>query len=205
MATDTQPVRFHPTALALLDDPAKVRQVEGNPKNGDTDAIVRAIRRVGCYRPVYAWTQTGEILAGNHLYAALMELGADRIPIAWIDAPTRDDAEAIVLGDNKIAERGRYDEGLLLEMLDRQTDPGSTGWEDGELEDLRHLLEDDGWGHRDPAGGDGDGDDDSMNPQISMRVSAAVFDAFRQLLDTYEGDDDAAKLAHHLRETGFLT
>jgi hypothetical protein len=135
-------VRYHSTAAALLDDASKVHPYEQNPRNGDTDAIVDSIRENGCYRPIYAWAHDGTILAGNHTYAALLELGEERIPIAWVEAADLAAARKIVLADNRTADLGRYDDALLLQELQAlDGDLLGTGYTPDAVEDLERYLE----------------------------------------------------------------
>jgi hypothetical protein len=199
------PVRFHPTAAALLDDATKVKPYENNPRNGDTDAIVRSIRENGCYRPIYAWQRDGTILAGNHTYAALLELGCEQIPIAWIDAPDLNSAKKIVLADNRTADLGRYDEALLLSELESlDGDLEGSGYDPEDVDNIRALLDSAAWDGERDGKGHGESDDDSFLPRIDLRVSTEVFDAWRQMLDQHDGDNDTVKLAKHLVDQGFL-
>lgn len=199
------PVRFHPTAAQLLDDATKVTPYARNARQGDTDLIVASILRNGCYRPIYAWTKTGEILAGNHTYAALLELGQDRVPIAWVDAETMDEARRIVLVDNKAGMVGGFDEYLLVEELDAlQGDYEGTGYVAEDRDTYLAMLDDDAWDNRETADSRGEPDEDHFLPLINLRVSSEVFDGWRRLLDSYPGKDDAAKLRTHLETLGHV-
>jgi hypothetical protein len=200
----TTPVRYHSTAATLLEDASLVKPYAANPRNGDVEAIIASIRENGCYRPIYAWRETGEILAGNHTYAALLELGETTIPIAWIEAPDLNAARKIVLADNRTADMGRYDEALLLEELRAlDGDLEGTGYLPDDLDNIAALLDSAEW---DGPRGDGHGepDEESFDPRIDLRVSAATFDAWRMMLDTQEGDNDAVKLASYLRAHGYM-
>jgi hypothetical protein len=199
-------VRYHPTAAQLLDDASKVKPYANNPRNGDVEAIVASIREVGCYRPIYVWTKTGEILAGNHTYAALMELGQDRVPIAWVEAETMAEARKIVLGDNRMADLGRYDEALLLAELEAlDGDLTGTGFIPDDLDSIRAMMDTAAWeDDRGRQGAHDEPDEESFNPRIDLRVTSRVFDAWRQMLDAQDGADDAAKLEAHLAEGGWI-
>jgi ParB-like chromosome segregation protein Spo0J len=202
----TTPVRYHSTALALLDDADKVRPYPGNPRNGDVEAIMASIRENGCYRPIYAWAETGEILAGNHTYMALLELGESRIPIAWIEADNLNAARKIVLADNRTADQGRYDEAQLLAELEAlDGDLEGTGYVADDLDSIRALMDSSAWDDdRGREGAHDEPDDESFNPRIDLRVSARVFDGWRRMLDAQEAEDDAGKLERHLSAGGFL-
>lgn len=87
-----------------------------NPRNGDTDAITESIRTSGMYRPIYVQRSTGRILAGNHTYAAALQLGAERLPVVWLDV-TNEQALRILIADNRTADLGTYDDALLAQTL----------------------------------------------------------------------------------------
>lgn len=109
-------VRAHADLEPLLCDIDALRPHERNPRAGDTEAIAESIKANGLYRPVYAQRSTGRILAGNHTYAAALELGATRLPVVWLDVD--DEAAArILLVDNRAADLGRYDDALLIDLL----------------------------------------------------------------------------------------
>lgn len=120
------PVRFARDLVALLVDRESVRPHPQNPRNGDVDAIIASILANGVYRPIIAQRSTSRILAGHHLHAALCELDSPMVPVMWVDC---DDVTAtrILLADNRTADLGRYDEGLLRVLLH-------------ELDDLDQLM-----------------------------------------------------------------
>lgn len=131
---------IHPALNALLEPVATVRPHPRNARAGDTDAIIESIRVNGMYRPLYAQRSTGHILAGNHTYAAAMELGADRVPVIWLDV---DDTTAakILLADNRTADLGSYDLGLLVDLLGAlDHDLMGTGYGPDDVTALAHLA-----------------------------------------------------------------
>lgn len=107
-------------ATSLKTEKVKIDTLRPHPRNarnGDTDAIAESLRVNGQYRAIVV-ADDGTILAGNHTYAAAMELGwatieVHRLPIG----PDSIEATRIMLADNKVADKGRYDNGLLLELL----------------------------------------------------------------------------------------
>lgn len=111
-----------------------------NPRNGDIDAIIDSILENGLYAGVVAQTSTRRIIVGNHRYAALMELGAERIPVTWADV---DDALAIriLLADNKVGDNAINDEGQLLELLRQFDSLAGTGFNERDLERLITRVE----------------------------------------------------------------
>lgn len=126
----------------MLVDITTISPHPSNPRNGDTDLIVESIRENWLYRPVYVQKSTGHILAGNHTYASLIELGAGKIPVVWLDV---DDTRAakILLVDNKSADSGGYDTGLLAQILDDlgYDDLAGTGYDADDLDNLLATTE----------------------------------------------------------------
>lgn len=114
-----------------------------NPRNGDTDAIAESLRVNGQYRPIVA-TSDGTILAGNHTYMAAVELGWETISVVTLDVdPGSVDAVRIMLADNRTADLGGYDDGLLLSLLDTVgVDLLGSGFTDDDVDRLRALVGD---------------------------------------------------------------
>ena len=189
-------VRFHPTLEPLLVPIEEVGQYPGNPRNGDIEMIAESILVNGMYQPIVAQRSTGHILAGNHRYAALLSLGETRIPVVWVDV---DDAEArrIALADNRTSDLARYDDALLLELLEalgnEETALLGTGYTPGDVEDLlRHLSAVD----LDQLNGDyGDANDEDLWPWIRIQAPPAVADRFWAALERFPGNAPPDRLA----------
>lgn len=112
-----------------------------NPRNGDIDAIVASLRKNGLYRPIVT-TRDGTILAGNHTYMAAGQIGMDSLSAVVLDLdPFSDEALRIMLADNRTADLGRYDDGILFKLMEtlNQSDDGldGTGYTN---DDFSHLL-----------------------------------------------------------------
>lgn len=101
-----------------------------NPRRGDIDAIRESIRAFGFFGAVYAQRraeaadgspQKPRIIAGEHRWRAARAEGLREIPVRLLDV---DDAQAlaILLVDNRAADRGTYDEERLLEALRQQAE-----------------------------------------------------------------------------------
>lgn len=106
----------HPDAGGRLTPVGEVRNYPGNPRRSDQDAITASVRDLGLYRPVIVQASTGHVLAGNHLFRALLALGATQVPVAPLDVDdTR--AAAIVARDNVTSTRGGFDDVELLALL----------------------------------------------------------------------------------------
>jgi ParB-like chromosome segregation protein Spo0J len=120
-------IRFHPALADLMVPKDTLRPNPQNANNGDVDEIIASVLTNGCYRPIYA-TDDGMIVAGHHLYAALLELGALMVPVLYVNTDD-DGARRITLADNRIAALAKTDEALLLQLLEMvsQETMGLTG------------------------------------------------------------------------------
>lgn len=136
-------IRFHSALTPFMVPAEEVRPDPRNANNGDTDAIIESITVNGCYRPIYAARESGTIVAGHHVYAALLEMGAQMVPVCWVDGDT-EQATRILLGDNEIARLAWLDLALELDLLDylERTEKGlaGTGFTPQRVEDLRLML-----------------------------------------------------------------
>jgi hypothetical protein len=136
-------VRYHEALAPLMVPIEQVTQLPGNYRNGDIDLIMESMMTNGVYAPVVAQRSTGHILAGNHRYAALLGLGAQTIPVLWMDV---DDvtAKRIAIVDNRSSDVAQDDTALLVEMLREITaEDGSlvgTGWDVSQLLELEASL-----------------------------------------------------------------
>lgn len=133
---------IHPTIADLAVPIDTLRPYARNPRNGDIDAIAASLQANGQYRPIVVRAGTGEILAGNHTYAAAMALGWTQIAATQI-AVDDEQAARIVLADNRTSDLAVYDNGLLAELLDELGPLDGTGYDSGDLQRLRLELDDD--------------------------------------------------------------
>lgn len=117
----------------------KIRKHPKNPKKGNVGAIGDSVERNDFYGAAVVQKSTGFIVAGNHRYEAAVAKGLKEIPVILVDM---DDAKAerILLGDNRIAELGGYDDRALQALLeDRAKTDGlhGTGYDDSYLAKLQ--------------------------------------------------------------------
>ena len=207
--TDPEPVvpdhavRFHDNLIPLLEPVEDVSPHPENPREGDVEVITESIRANGCYRPIHAQRSTGHILAGNHTYEALAELGATRVPVVWLDV---DDTTAarILLVDNRSADLAAYDDrqlAALLEQVKGATPDGldGTGYDDDDLDALLLVLA------RDESPEPSDGEDDTGDvddrgdwPWVKVQIDPDTFGRFTKL----PGDDDGERLVGLLDRVG---
>lgn len=135
MPTPTHDLRTRKTPIGEL------RPHPRNARNGDTDVIGASLAANGQYRPIVA-SRGGVILAGNHTYAAAVELGWTHLSAVHLDIdPDSDEAVRIMLADNRTADLGEYDPRDLLDLLLTLSDDlTGTGYSDEDLTDLSLLL-----------------------------------------------------------------
>lgn len=122
-----------------------------------------------------------------------------------------DTATRINVVDNRSSDLGTYDYEALGELLATLgEDVVGTGYSEQDVQDIADLLAlpDDPVKGQAPGGdagttADGEVDEESpeaFQPVISLRVTHAVFDRWREALDAHPGDDDTDKLLGLLDE-----
>lgn len=116
-----------------------LQQHPRNANNGDVEAILASVKANGCYRPIYASRASGHIVAGHHLYTALLSLGEEHVPVQWLENLTPDDELRILLADNKTADLGWIDDSLVLDILDDIGVHG-TGYTEDEMLEMKAEL-----------------------------------------------------------------
>lgn len=147
-----------------------------NPRKNDGEpvkAVMRSIKRFGFGSPILARRADGEIIAGHTRLKAAMALGLDRVPVRYLDL---DPAEAhlLALADNKVAEKSRWDDALVTQILAEYTteDAMDAGFTSKDLEKLGGAL--------DP------GDDEPMGTVFEIVVSCRDEDHQAELLAELE-------------------
>lgn len=139
----------------------EVREHPDNPRRGDVEAIKESIRTNGVYRPIVVQESTGFILAGNHTYRAMKELGEEKVPVVFVDV---DDTAArrIMIADNRTADLGDYDTDTLTQLLESlDGDLEGTGYTSDWQTELENLA------------GEGDNEanlDDYYTPKVTTPV-----------------------------------
>lgn len=109
-------VRFHAALEPLLVPITDIRPHEANPNNGNIEAIVESIQENGYVSPIIAERRTGRIIAGNHRYHALLELGSEKAAVIWVDMNDYE-GKKYLLADNQIAALAVRDPALVLALL----------------------------------------------------------------------------------------
>lgn len=197
--------------MALEDVPRATR----NPREHDLSLIRRSIETFGFTAPGVLDERTGRLVAGHGRLTALEKMhwegvdppegvqlangGAWLVPIirGW-SSRSDAEAEAYVIADNRLNERGGWDDHVLAEVLSdvAETSPDlleSVGYTGAELDDLIATVS----VPMDPeelSEKYGEPDDSAFWPEIKIKVTPDLFDRWRAVLDRYEGRDDTSKL-----------
>ena len=139
-----------------------------NPRKGDQVAIAESIAHNGFYGALIVQKRTGYILAGNHRFDEAKKQDAKEIPVIWLDVDD-DEAERILLVDNRSNDLASYDDEALKqtlsELLERSGTLDGTGYDESFLEGLIG------------------GDEKTANPTLSERFLVPPF----SVLDARQG------------------
>ena len=134
-----------PTLEPLLVSITDAKPYPGNPRRHDQDSITASVRDHGLYQGVVLQRTTGHVLVGNGRLQALTDLGAERVPVTWLDV---DDARAaaIVVRDNHTSDLSWNDTQDLVNLLAPLTvDPdllALSGHTQDDYNDLLLMLQD---------------------------------------------------------------
>lgn len=150
-----------------------------NARNGDTDAIANSLQLHGQYRSIVAQESSHRILAGHHVYFAAMELGIEELEVELLDVDD-DQAERIVLVDNRSADLGVTDPEALLGLIALAGGPEGTGYTADEVDALRDAAADDdpmaGIDEAEPLAG-GEGGESDPEPTGAAPAKTVLFRA----------------------------
>lgn len=116
-------VHFHDAENLNFVHHAVIQEHPRNPNNGDVDQLKTVITANGFYGAIIVEKSSGNILAGNHRYKALVELGEEHIPVTFVDGSFAEQLEErILLADNKTGQDAILDDELALELLNELAD-----------------------------------------------------------------------------------
>lgn len=130
------PDTLKPLAVAI----DTLRPYERNPRNGDLEAIKESLEANQQYRPIVVNARDNRILAGNHTYAAAIELEWEEIAATFVDVD-EEQAARIVLVDNRTNDLAWNDDALIAEILNELPDLEGTGYDDDALEEILAGIE----------------------------------------------------------------
>lgn len=200
MATAKKPTaNIRPELKALVVPIASVHPHPRNVRQGDVGAISQSLEAHGQYRPIVVHKATGNIIAGNHTYAAARSLGWSEIAATMVDC-SEEQALRILLTDNRANDLASYDDQALVDLLkELMTTPEQlvgTLFDPADLDDLIGLLEPPNLDDLiSSLGGEHDDDDhDEFTGVIRLRVPLSIFTRWQELWSTLPGDTDDAKL-----------
>lgn len=104
------------------------------------EAMVKAIQRFGFYAPLLVDGKKGAILKGNGSFQAALQIGMRSVPVIYTQGLTPAELRALVIWDNKSAEKSGWDRDILAaELTDLKGmgfDLELTGFSLGEIEDF---------------------------------------------------------------------
>lgn len=119
------------------------RHARRHPREQIRD-LARSIEHFGFNTPVLI-DEMGTLLAGHARVEAARRLGWDTVPAIEVGDLTPAEKRAFVLADNRLCERGRWDEALLaenlqiLDGLETEFDLDATGFSVSEIDQLLDL------------------------------------------------------------------
>lgn len=181
--------------------PSDLNTFHANPRRGNVPAIAESLATNGQFRPIVVnkGTHTGrpnEVLAGNHtlMAARLLEeqgRGLEGGLDCYLVDVTDQEAERIVLADNRTADLGSYDNADLVELLQSlDGDLTGTGYAAEDLELLQELVADA------PSLDDledefGEPEDDDFWITIRFRVPPVVSEQWDDWARAYDSPEEA--------------
>lgn len=112
-----------------------------NPRKGDIKAIAESLQTNGQFRPLIVQRSTGHIIGGNHTYLGAKRLKWTKIKVVYLDV-TDEQAQRIMLADNRTSDLGTYDTALLAEILKGLPTPVGTGYETADVSAILAAIED---------------------------------------------------------------
>lgn len=139
-------IRYHADAMRLMKPLDSITPHYRNPITEDIDAVNALIDRVGVYAPILVSRRTGQVLAGEGLYEALLSRGEEYGPILFTDDETDEEELVILVAEYAITTEAWNDPGLeipiLKELAASEWGLTGTGYDDSILERRAQELED---------------------------------------------------------------
>lgn len=131
--------------LGLAQPVNSISVLPGNPRRGDVEAVAKSLARFGQRKPIVARASDRVVIAGNHTLQAAISLGWEDIAVSFVNE-NEEESLAFALADNRTAELGSYDEGLLLDLIRSvgEFDPSlllDTGWSPEAVADLVDRID----------------------------------------------------------------
>lgn len=114
-----------------------------NARIGDVAGIRESLERFGQVRPILVQESSAYIVAGNHTFKAAKELGWTHIAAVGVKLPD-EEALSYMIADNRLADRGSYDDEVLAASLQQLMLAGKlagTGYSPDEVDDLLSAMD----------------------------------------------------------------
>ena len=102
---------------AILRPTEGLRTHPKNPRVGDVKKIMHSVRKFGQTKPIVV-TADGVIVAGNHTFKAVQELGWTHIAAVTFTG-TDEEALAYLIADNRTTDDSAYENQVLADILRR--------------------------------------------------------------------------------------
>lgn len=162
-----------------------------NPRRGSDTAVAESIEHNGFFGAVLVQESTGYVLAGNTRLRVARKDGEESIPGFLLDV-NDEEAERILLADNRMSDLAFYDDRALVELLEGLHDGAGldgTGYTDDQLAlmlDATDPLVD-----LDPLEEEVDDDEDEANVTLRLDVSREVARLWSEHRAQYGADSTA--------------
>lgn len=104
-----------------------------NANIGNVEAIKESITVNGVFAPILVSRTSKRIVAGNHTYKALRELGSRVAQVVFLENLSPEDEIRVMLAANRTAQLGSTDIAGMVDLLDILREDGDlsgTGWDD---------------------------------------------------------------------------
>lgn len=142
-------IRYHTGTVELMRRLDSIHPHQMNPLSEDVEEIDRTIDRVGVFLPIVVSSRTGDILAGEGLYNALLARGETEGPILLADDESEEEALVMLLASYAHIQAAWVDPGLEVPVLKTlmETEWGlvGTGYDEGifdrRMAELQELSE----------------------------------------------------------------
>lgn len=196
----------HPDLKPYLEPVTNVELHPDNPRRGDLAVIADSLRTNGLYRPLVAQRSTGFVLAGNHTLRALLDLGAEQVPVTWVEVDDRA-AARIILADNRSSDLGGYDVTTLAELMNSLGDDAfvGTGYAEADMDQLLVDLQSaaevskNASGYYEAVAGAAGQQTDAAAEWVGMPdYERGDTRPMRQILVSFESQDDVDEFARRL-------
>lgn len=173
-----------------------VRPYPGNPRIGHRPTLDESLGEHGLYKSIGVQRSTGYIVFGNNTWHALRDVGATEVAVHYLDIDD-ERAKRINLVDNRANDKATYDNRALLEFTADLDTLEGTGYDPGDLDDIRASLEE--------ATDDLAEDDETVSQRKGMQEKYDSYENSdqRQIVLQYVGDQ-YVWMVEQLAELGML-